>query len=239
MPFCPKCGTEYQDGTKFCGKCGENVDGSAATAIPGADANATSIPAGTPAVAPAPAKQGPNFFEKLMDTKDYTDEIGLDDIKQNKVMAILAFCAVFAYIIFSWTTIGILGIIAFAGLMVAPILKYKDSAFVRFVMSQLYVAFFGVLLFSLLDGTISGFFYNLIAPSASEVLSSEILGVFGEATAAGLIVRQVFANLVAWLVHIIFMAIPIFTLVVGFINVIKEKAKGMPFIEKIKVTFEK
>ena len=53
------------------------------------------------------------------------------------------------------------------------------------------------------------------------------------------IVRQVLANVVAWLIHLVFMAIPIFTLVVGFINVIKEKAKAMPFIGKIKVTFEK
>ena len=28
MPFCPKCGTEYQDGSKFCAKCGANIDGS-------------------------------------------------------------------------------------------------------------------------------------------------------------------------------------------------------------------
>lgn len=237
MPFCPKCGTEYQTGTKFCGKCGENVDGASAATIPGA--GTTSIPAGTPAVAPAPVKQGPGFFEKLTDTKDYTEEIGLDDIKQNKVMAILAFCAVFAYIVFSWTTVGILGILAFAGLMVAPILKYKSSAFIRFVMAQLYVAFFGVLLFSLLDGTISGFFYNIISPSVEEILAAEIAGVFGGAAAAGVVVRQVLANVVAWLIHLVFMAIPIFTLVVGFINVIKEKAKGMPFIEKIKVTFEK
>ena len=241
MPFCPKCGTEYQDGTKFCGKCGENVDGSAATAIPAsapADA-ATAIPAGTPVAAPAkPAKQGPGFFEKLLNTKDHTDEIGLDDIKQNKVMAILAFCAVFAYILFNWTPIGILGIVAFAGLMVAPILKYKNSAYIRFVMAQIYVAFFGVLIFSLFDGAISGFFYNLIAPSAEELAANALLGGFGMAD-AGIVIRHVIASIVAWLLHIIFMAVPIFTLVVGFINVIKEKAKDMPFIGKIKVTFEK
>lgn len=30
MPFCPKCGTENQDGSKFCAKCGANLDGSVA-----------------------------------------------------------------------------------------------------------------------------------------------------------------------------------------------------------------
>ena len=148
--------------------------------------------------------------------------------------------AIFGLVLLAYNVLGVyFGIIAFAGLMVAPIIKYKDSAFIRFVMSQLYVAFFGVLLFSLLDGTISGFFYSLIAPSAEDILAAELIGAFGGAAAAGVVIRQILANLVAWLVHIIFMAIPIFTLVVGFINVIKEKAKAMPFIGKIKVTFEK
>ncbi len=244
MPFCPKCGTEYQDGTKFCGKCGENVDGSAASAIPAsapADASATAIPAGTPAAAPAkPVKQGPGFFEKILNTKDHTNEMSADDIKQYKVMAILGFCGVFAYILFNWIGLGLVGLVAFAGLMVAPCLAYKKSEFVRFQMSQLYVAFFGVLLFSILDGAISGFFYSLIAPSAAEMEVLNSLGGFlGGASVAGLQVRAVIGSIVAWLLHIIFMAVPIFTLVIGFINVIKEKAKDMPFIGKIKVTFEK
>lgn len=45
MPFCPKCGTEYQDGSKFCAKCGANLDGS---------------------VAPVPVNQGPGFSRKYL-----------------------------------------------------------------------------------------------------------------------------------------------------------------------------
>ena len=220
MPFCSKCGTEYQEGTKFCGKCGENVDGSAATQIP--------------AAAPvAPAKQGPSFFEKILNTKDYTAQMDAEDIKQNKVMAILAFCAIFAYIVFNWSGIGLLGVVAFAGLMVAPCLAYKKSEFVRFQMSQLYVAFFGVLLFAVLDGAIAGLIYSIMVPAENVLVLN--LGLAN----VGIVTMHIIATILAWLVHLVIMAIPIFTLVVGFIDVIKDKAKAMPFIGKIKVTFEK
>lgn len=218
MPFCSKCGTEYQEGTKFCGKCGENVDGSVAAA--------------------KPAKQGPTFFEKILNTKDYTAQMDAEDIKQNKVMAILAFCAIFAYIVFNWSGIGLVGLLAFAGLMVAPCLAYKKSEYIRFQMAQIYVAFFGVLLFSMLDGAVSGFLYSVVAPSAEEIAANALLSQFGMGD-LGIALRCVFAVILAWLAHVIFMAIPIFTLVVGFIDVIKDKAKAMPFIGKIKVTFEK
>ncbi|MBR4305874.1 MAG: zinc-ribbon domain-containing protein [Ruminiclostridium sp.] len=213
MPFCSKCGTEYQEGTKFCGKCGENVDGSVAAA--------------------KPAKQGPTFFEKILNTKDYTAQMDAEDIKQNKVMAILAFCAIFAYIVFNWSGIGLLGVVAFAGLMVAPCLAYKKSEFVRFQMSQLYVAFFGVLLFAVLDGAIAGLIYSIMVPAENVLVLN--LGLAN----AGIVTMHIIATILAWLVHLVIMAIPIFTLVVGFIDVIKDKAKAMPFIGKIKVTFEK
>ena len=96
MPFCPKCGTEYQADTKFCGKCGENLESVAApvaeavevsepvaeaaapaaeAAAPAAEAAATAAEAAAPAAeaaapaaeAAAPAaKQGPGFFQKLI-----------------------------------------------------------------------------------------------------------------------------------------------------------------------------
>lgn len=242
MPFCPKCGTEYQEGTKFCGKCGENVNGEAVTTIPGTtttDASATSIPAGTPAVAPAPVKkEGPNFFQKLLDTKDYTEEIGAEDIKQNKVIALLPICGALAYILFHLIDLGLLGFVVFAGLMVAPCLTYKKSAFVRFQLAQIYVAFFGVLLFGIIDGPVSNFFYHLIAPSSYEIIANNALLQLGAGDVL-IVIRTILGFMIESLMHIIFLGLPVFTLVVGLINIIKNKAKAMPFIGKIKVTFEK
>lgn len=81
MPFCPKCGTEYQDGSKFCAKCGANLDGS---------------------VAPVPINQKPGFFQEILDTKDVTSTMDANDINAGKAMSILAYCAVLAYILVTW-----------------------------------------------------------------------------------------------------------------------------------------
>ena len=228
MPFCPKCGTAYEDGTKFCGSCGENVDGASATAAAGY--SSTPVVPGMPVITPTPnANQGPSFFTKILNTKDHTAEIGADDINKNKVMAILAFCGIFAYILFNWVGWGLVGLVAFAGLMVAPCLNYKNSAYVRFQLSQIYVAFFGVLLFGILDNAISKFFFDLICPLDKLIFSMAGLG-------SGALVL---ATIISWVIHLVFMAIPVFVLVIGFIDVLKNKAKEMPFIGKIKVTFEK
>ena len=226
MPFCPKCGAEYQDGTKFCGTCGQTVN------------NAESAPTAVAPIAATPASGSayPSFFEKILNTKDYTAQMNADDIKQNKVMAILAFCGMFAYILFNWFNMAFLGLLAFAGLMVAPCLAYKKSEYVKFQLAQIYVAFFGVLIFGVLDTQISGFFYNLIAPNLNDL--NNLSGWLGVADGS-FTVRQVFAHIVAWVIHLVFMAVPTFVLVIGFIDVIKERAKAMPFIGKIKVTFEK
>ena len=45
--------------------------------------------------------------------------------------------------------------------------------------------------------------------------------------------------LLAWLIHIIFMAVPIIILVTGLINAIGGKAKDLPLIGRIKMIFEK
>ena len=99
MPFCPKCGTEYQDGSKFCAKCGANLDGS---------------------VAPVPINQNPGFFQKIFDTKNVTSTMDANDINTGKAMSILAYCAVLAYILTGWIFGGFIEIIVLAGMLVAP-----------------------------------------------------------------------------------------------------------------------
>lgn len=96
MPFCPKCGTEYQDGSKFCAKCGANLDGS---------------------VAPVPVNQKPGFFQKIFDTKNVTSTMDANDINTGKAMSILAYCAVLAYILTGWIFGGFIAIIVLAGML--------------------------------------------------------------------------------------------------------------------------
>lgn len=72
MPFCSKCGTKYDEGTKFCPGCGVNL---------GVDASA----GGT-------GKNGfDESFKKINNTPDSTAEYDQNDINQNKVMAVLAY----------------------------------------------------------------------------------------------------------------------------------------------------
>ena len=116
MPFCPKCGTEYQEGTKFCAKCGGNLDGS---------------------VAPVPVNQGPGFFQKILDTKDVTSSFDAADINAGKAMGILAYCALFAYILVGWLFGGFLAILVCAGMLVAPCIIAKKSKFLRYHLSMI------------------------------------------------------------------------------------------------------
>ena len=104
MPFCPKCGTEYQDGSKFCAKCGANLDGS---------------------VAPVPINQKPGFFQEILDTRDVTSTMDANDINAGKAMSILAYCAVLAYILVTWLLGDFFAVIVLAGLLVAPCITAK------------------------------------------------------------------------------------------------------------------
>ena len=105
MPFCPKCGTEYQDGSKFCAKCGANLDGS---------------------VAPVPINQKPGFFQEILDTRDVTSTMDANDINAGKAMSILAYCAVLAYILVTWLLGDFFAVIVLAGLLVAPLYRRKE-----------------------------------------------------------------------------------------------------------------
>lgn len=212
MPFCPKCGAEYQTGTKFCGKCGGNLDGS---------------------VAPVPvANQGPTFFQKILDTKDVTATMNPSDIQANKVLAILAYCACFAYILFaSWFGLGFFGLLVAAGLLVAPCIVAAKSPFVSYHIGQSLTALFGIMIVGIVESAVSSFFFKLIAAnSLYDYLSSYRDGISA---------TVVIGTIVAWFIHIVFMAIPILVVLAGVINTGKGKAKALPLIGKIGFTFDK
>lgn len=70
MAFCGKCGTQVDDGVKFCPGCGAEIEAAQST-----------------------GKQT-DYAEKLQamnDTADTTAEFDNTDIQQNKVMAVLAY----------------------------------------------------------------------------------------------------------------------------------------------------
>lgn len=209
MPFCPKCGTEYQDGSKFCAKCGANLDGS---------------------VAPVPINQKPGFFQGILDTKDVTSTMTANDINEGKAMSILAYCAVLAYILVSWIFGGFVGIIVLAGMLIAPCILAKKSKFLQYHLSMIFPAILAVMVVRAVEGSIAAFFYNLISNPVYDYISNYVGMVRTE---------MVIGTIVAWVIHIIFMAIPVLVLVAGLINSANGKAKDLPLIGRFKLIFEK
>lgn len=203
MPFCPKCGTEYQEGAKFCAKCGGNLDGS---------------------VAPVPVNQGPGFFQKILDTKNVTSTMDVNDINAGKAMSILAYCAVLAYLLVSWIFGGFLAFIVMAGMLVAPCILAKKSKFLQYHLSMIFPAILGVFAVEAIESFISSKLYWAVYWGLSFSASSFV------ATLVGVIL--------AWLIHIIFMGIPIMILVIGLMNAIGGKAKDLPLIGRFKLIFE-
>ena len=209
MPFCPKCGTEYQDGSKFCAKCGANLDGS---------------------VAPVPINQKPGFFQGILDTKDVTSTMTANDINDGKAMSKLAYCALLAYILVSWIFGGFVGIIVLAGMLIAPCILAKKSKFLQYHLSMIFPAILAVMVVRAVEGSIAAFFYNLISNPVYDYISNYVGMVRTE---------MVIGTIVAWTVHIIFMVIPVLVLVAGLINSANGKAKDLPLIGRFKLIFEK
>ena len=205
MPFCPKCGTEYQDGSKFCAKCGANLDGS---------------------VAPVPINQNPGFFQKIFDTKNVTSTMDANDINTGKAMSILAYCAVLAYILTGWIFGGFIAIIVLAGMLVAPCITAGKAKFLQYHLSMIFPVILGVMAVGAIEYFFARILYNAVYYGIFYATFNEF--------AAGFV-----GVLLAWLIHIIFMAVPIIILVTGLINAIGGKAKDLPLIGRIKMIFEK
>lgn len=81
MPFCVKCGAQYDEGVRFCSKCGnDNSANTTGTAQPNAKQ--------------APPKQEKNIIDKFMDTKDSTADFDPQDINNNKVISLFSYLGI-------------------------------------------------------------------------------------------------------------------------------------------------
>lgn len=96
MAFCGKCGTQINDGVRFCPGCGAAAEVAAAPQPVAAGAvQQPAAPSAQPVQQPVqPSYQQPvqpNAFQKLNDTADITGECDPQDIVNNKIMAVLSY----------------------------------------------------------------------------------------------------------------------------------------------------
>lgn len=96
MAFCGKCGTQINDGVRFCPGCGAAAEVAAAPQPVAAGAvQQPAAPSAQPVQQPVqPSYQQPvqpNAFQKLNDTADITGECDPQDIANNKIMAVLSY----------------------------------------------------------------------------------------------------------------------------------------------------
>ena len=124
MAFCPNCGTQIEDGKRFCPNCGTQIEAPAAPPAPSFDDGPYQAQV-VPEEQLPPAETQQDFGSKVAsinNTPDTTGDFDPNDVKNNKVMAVLAY---------------------FGILVLIPILAAKDSPFARYHANQ------GLLLFIL------------------------------------------------------------------------------------------
>lgn len=100
MAFCSKCGAQLNEGEKFCSSCGAPTDEKSSE---------------TPATKQSAQADFSQKIANLNNTADTTSDYDVQDIQNNKVMAILAYL--------SW-------------LVLVPLFAAKESRFARFHCNQ-------------------------------------------------------------------------------------------------------
>ncbi len=125
MAFCPNCGTQVEEGKRFCPNCGTQLGAPAAPQPPSFDDGPVqtapqqeTVTAQPYAQQPAPAPVQEDFGSKvsnLNNTPDSTADFDPNDVRANKVYAVLAY---------------------FGILVLIPILAAKDSPYARYHANQ-------------------------------------------------------------------------------------------------------
>ena len=118
MAFCPNCGTQIEEGKRFCPNCGTQIEAPAAPPAPSFDDGpyqAQPMPQAEPAEQPAPASDFGSKVAQINNTPDSTGDFDPNDVKSNKVYAVLAY---------------------FGILVLIPILAAKESPYARYHANQ-------------------------------------------------------------------------------------------------------
>lgn len=100
MKFCGKCGTQVDDNIQFCPSCGNSMGQPAQQPQqPQQNQNYGAVPPmGAPAQQQNTAQGGKNFFQKLLDTPDYTAQFDPADVQSTKGASIAAYFGILFFV---------------------------------------------------------------------------------------------------------------------------------------------
>ena len=179
MMICKNCGAKVPVGNRFCGQCGARVedDGrrkqSQGSTMSGASASGQKKPngAGYASVRQTPVKKKSSSWKKLfsLDSRDRTAQFDADDIRQNRLYAILA---------------------SFGILFLIPLVAAPDSKYGRFCANQgLLFLIFGFLIsvaavviqliLGLLTGIqVIGFLFSVLSALVGLITGLIVFGLF-------------------------------------------------------------
>lgn len=87
MAFCKKCGKELQDDAKFCGVCGEPTEPSKESSNSASDS-----------VANDAFEKTKEQVEKVLDTKDYSEQFDKEEVEKNKVICALSYFGILFFL---------------------------------------------------------------------------------------------------------------------------------------------
>lgn len=157
--ICPKCGSEMNDGSAFCTKCGaalnaQNNEHAQGNPNPQAGPQMNGMPQGNPQA--GPQMNGMPYGmpqQPYVDPKDHTVEFDAKDISDNKVMAMLPYL------------MGTIGIII-------ALLACRESAYTYFHVRQALKITVCTILVTIITAVL---FFTIIVPIAGGICAAILL----------------------------------------------------------------
>lgn len=140
MAFCKECGKMLEGDEKFCSQCGASTQPQ--TEQQNAEQNTQQNP-GAGSGANTTGGSAQEFFQKITDTPDSTNEFDKGDIENNKVFALLSY---------------------FAILVLVPIFAAPNSKYAKFHANQGLVLFIAEILYGVAAGIIRGILLAVLSP---------------------------------------------------------------------------